>query len=112
MSDDQIQNLLNNVSEFYVISRFYVAFGADLQYHKIEIRLYYHFSPFQIKYPANCATRLSVEANAATLLRANDDINNSNLEKQLYEAKPDKKIVRIITVIAYIFSGKKDRHTV
>ena len=36
-SDDQIQNLLNNVSQFYVISRLNVAFPADQQYRKIEI---------------------------------------------------------------------------
>ncbi len=30
-SDDQIQSKLNNESQFYVISRFYDAFGADQQ---------------------------------------------------------------------------------
>ncbi len=30
-SDDQIQSLLNNVFQFYVISRFYDTFGADQQ---------------------------------------------------------------------------------
>ena len=33
-SDDQIQNLRNMVSQFYVISRFSVGFGADQQYRK------------------------------------------------------------------------------
>ena len=30
-SDDQIQSLLNMVSQYYVISRFYNAFAADQQ---------------------------------------------------------------------------------
>ncbi len=34
--DDEIKNLLNNESPFYVISRFYIAFAADQQYRKIE----------------------------------------------------------------------------
>ncbi len=40
MSDGQIQSLLNNVSQFYVISRFYDAFASDQQYRKIEMWLY------------------------------------------------------------------------
>lgn len=55
----------------------------------------------EVKYPANCATRLSVEANHVD--QSSLAIENSNLDK-LYETKPNKKIVRIITVIAYIFS--------
>ncbi len=39
-SDDQIQNLLNKMSQFYVVSRFYVAFAPDQSYRKMEIRLY------------------------------------------------------------------------
>ncbi len=41
--DDQIHSLLNIVSQFYIISRFSVACGADKQYRKIEIWLYYLF---------------------------------------------------------------------
>ncbi len=36
-SDDQIKNLLNNMSQSCAISRFYVACDADQQYRKIEI---------------------------------------------------------------------------
>ncbi len=55
----------------------------------------------EVKYPANCATRLTVETNHVDASAIN--VQNSNLEK-LYETKPNKKIVRIITVIAYVFS--------
>ena len=34
--DDQIQNLLHKLSQFYTISQFYVVFTADKQNHKIK----------------------------------------------------------------------------
>ena len=51
----------------------------------------------EIKYPVNCAARLSAAA-AGAMPVANPDLD------ALYEPKPDKKFVRVVTVIAYMFS--------
>lgn len=55
----------------------------------------------EVKYPPNCATRLSLETN---LVNANTDNQSlENVLEKLYEAKPNKKLFRIMTVIIYIF---------
>ncbi len=57
-----------------------------------------------VKYPANCAARISVETNSAVAAAVGSgDIDASVLDR-LYEPKPNKKIMRVITVIGYIFT--------
>ena len=58
----------------------------------------------EIKYPANCATRISMEANVAASVASGDGTIDISVLDKLYEPKQNKKIFRIITVIAYIFS--------
>ncbi len=55
-----------------------------------------------VKYPANCAARISVETNSAAAC-ADGSIDPGILDK-LYEPKPNKKFMRVITVIGYIFT--------
>ena len=45
-----------------------------------------------VKYPANCAMRLGSTP------------GSDGDENDLYEPKPDKKIVRILTVLIYVFT--------
>ena len=53
----------------------------------------------EIKYPVNCAASRIIQpamAGAGSMSEADLD--------ELYEPKPDKKVVRVVTVIAYMFS--------
>ena len=53
-----------------------------------------------IKYPANCANRVALD----TTHNGDNGHFDASLMDALYEPKPDKKIMRVITVIAYCFS--------
>ncbi len=55
-----------------------------------------------VRYPANCAARISVDTNSAAAV-SGGELDASILDK-LYEPKPNKKIMRVITVIGYIFT--------
>ncbi len=57
-----------------------------------------------VKYPANCAARISVETNSAAAAAAADGTLDASILDRLYEPKPNKKIMRVITVIGYIFT--------
>ena len=58
----------------------------------------------EVKYPSNCATRISLENNAAASVAAADGAIDPAVLDKLYEPKPDKKVMRVITVIGYIFT--------
>ena len=58
----------------------------------------------EIKYPVNCAARLSTAAAGAP--EVSPDLED------LYEPRPNKKFFRVVTVIGYMFSvsfGKKSQ---
>ena len=60
-----------------------------------------------VKYPTNCAVRMSVDANTSALLATGGGDNSGvdpKLLDSLYEPKPDKRLTRVITVIGYIFT--------
>ena len=52
----------------------------------------------EVKYPVNCAARIMQPALAGA-----GSLSEAELD-ELYEPKPDKKVVRVVTVIAYMFS--------
>ena len=52
----------------------------------------------EVKYPANCVNRAMQPA-----LGGGPEMTEAELD-DLYEPKPDKKVVRVVTVIAYMFS--------
>ena len=52
----------------------------------------------EVKYPVNCARNLT-SANVS----GGGSLSETELDA-LYEPKPDKKVVRVVTVIAYMFS--------
>ena len=60
----------------------------------------------EVKYPVNCSSRVMQPAvtGAGSLSEAELD--------ELYEPKPDKKVVRVVTVIAYMFSVSLGKHRV
>ena len=51
----------------------------------------------EVKYPVNCAARLNTHGTGA------GSLSETELDA-LYEPKPDKKAVRVVTVIGYMFS--------
>ena len=52
----------------------------------------------EVKYPVNCASRVKTPA-----FTGSGSMSEAELD-DLYEPKPDKKVVRVVTVIAYMFS--------
>ncbi len=58
----------------------------------------------EVKYPANCAARISVDTNAAASLAAADGTVDTTILDRMYEPKPNKKVMRVVTVIGYIFT--------
>ena len=58
----------------------------------------------EVKYPVNCAARLSSAASGG------GSLSETDLDA-LYEPKPDKKVVRVVTVIAYMFSVSLGKST-
>jgi len=52
----------------------------------------------EVKYPVGCASRVKQPAFSGSGSMSEADLDD------LYEPKPDKKVVRVVTVIAYMFS--------
>ncbi len=66
--------------------------------------LRYKESGVNVKYPSNCAVRMSVDANTSALLACGGDAVDPALLDSIYEPKPDKRLMRVVTVIGYIFT--------
>ena len=61
----------------------------------------------EIKYPVNCAARLSSAAYGA-----NGAAMSSPAIDDLYEPRPNKRFFRVVTVIGYMFSISFGKHII